>query len=87
MKAQNVEGLSINDLEAQRAGLEGRIQKLERDLKQPLEQDFSEQAGQISNQLILRRLLEVERANLHKVNFEIEKFKQAFNQGQNSVRG
>lgn len=76
MKTKFEEGFSINDLEIQRIGLEGRIQKLEGDLREPLDQDFSEQAGQISNQIILRRLLEVERSNLRKVNFEIEKRKQ-----------
>lgn len=74
------EGFSIHDLEVQRFGLEDRIKRLEGDLKQPLEQNFSDQAGQISNQIILKRLLEVERANLRKVNFEIEKRKQSYSQ-------
>lgn len=80
MKKQFEEGFSINDLEIQRIGLQDRIQKLEVDLKQPLDHDFSEQAGQISNQIILRRLLEVERSNLRKVNYEIERRKQNVNQ-------
>lgn len=80
MKIKLEEGFSINDLEIQRLGLEGRIQKLEGDLKQPLDQDLSEQAGQISNQIILKRLLEVERSNLRKLNFEIERRKQNVNQ-------
>lgn len=80
MKTNFEEGFSINDLEIQRIGLEGRIQNLEGDLRQPLDQDFSEQAGQISNQIILRRLLEVERSNLRKVNFEIERRKQKVSQ-------
>lgn len=77
MNNNREEGFSIKDLEFQRLGLEGRIQKLEYDLKQPLDQDFSEQAGQISNQIILKRLLEVERSNLYKVNFEIDKRRQS----------
>ena len=77
MKTKFEDGFSLHDLEVQRDGLEGRIQKMESDLKQPLDQDFSEQAGQISNQIILKRLLEVERSNLRKINFEIEKIKQA----------
>lgn len=77
MKTKFEDGFSLHDLEVQRVGLEGRIQKMESDLKQPLDQDFSEQAGQISNQIILKRLLEVERSNLRKINFEIEKIKQA----------
>jgi len=70
------EGFSINDLEIQRLGLEDRIKRLEADLKCPLDTDFNEQAGQISNQIILMRLLEVERSNLRKTKFELEKKKQ-----------
>lgn len=72
--------MSINELEEQRSGLEQRIKKLESDLKQPLDQDSHEQAYQLSNQIILKRLLEVERSNLRKVNFEIEKFRQSVEQ-------
>lgn len=70
------QGLTLQDLEIQKVGLEDRIRRLERDLKIPLEADFSEQAGQLSNQIILKRLLEVERNQLRKVNFEIEKKRQ-----------
>ncbi|MFP5387625.1 MAG: hypothetical protein ACLGHN_16235 [Bacteriovoracia bacterium] len=77
MNKQSIEeGLSAQELEVQRLGLEDRIKRLERDLKSPLDMDFHEQANQISNQIILKRLLEVERMNLRKVNFEIEKRKQ-----------
>lgn len=68
-------GFSIQDLEKLKLGLLDRIKRLEEDLKCPLDPDFSEQAGQISNQIILKRLLEVERSQLRKVNFEIEKRK------------
>lgn len=78
MNKQNFESApSIEELELQKLGLEDRIKRLERDLKSPLDMDFHEQAGQISNQIILKRLLEVERSNLRKVNFELEKRKQA----------
>ena len=70
------QGFSIQDLEVQKLGLEDRVKKLEADLKQPLDQDSHEQAMQLSNQIILRRLLEVEKSHLRKVNFEIEKRKQ-----------
>lgn len=70
------DGFSIQDLEVKKLGLIDRIKRLEADLKQPLEQDFSDQAPQISNQIILRRLLEVEKSYLRKVNFEIERRKQ-----------
>lgn len=69
------EGFSIQDLEKLRLGLMDRIHRLEEDLKCPLDPDFHEQASQISNQIILKRLLEVERSQLRKVNFEIEKKK------------
>ena len=70
-------GFSISDLEIQKFGLEDRIKRIELDLKSPLEPQFSEQSGQVSQQIILMRLLEVERSNLRKVNFEIEKLKQS----------
>ena len=69
-------GLTMADLEIQKIGLEDRIKRLEADLRAPLEAKLSDQAGQISNQIILKRLLEVERNNLRKVNFELEKKKQ-----------
>ncbi len=71
------EGFSIPDLEIKKLGLEDRIKRLEADLKQPLEQDNHEQAQQLSNQIILRRLLEVEKSYLRKVNFELEKRRQS----------
>ncbi len=74
---QKEEGFSISDLEVKRVGLLDRIKRLEADLKQPLEADFHEQAPQISNQIILRRLIEVERSYLRKVNYELELRKQA----------
>ncbi len=73
----NNEGFSIADLEVEKIALEDRIKRLEADLKQPLEADFHEQASQLSNQIILRRLIEVERNYLRKVNFELESRKQA----------
>lgn len=69
-------GLTLKDLEIQKVGLEDRIRRLEQDLKLPLEADFSEQASQLSNQIILKRLLEVERSQLRKVNFELERKRQ-----------
>ncbi len=75
MTSQN-HGFSLQDLEVQKLGLMDRIQRLEADLRAPLDADFHEQAAQLSNQIILKRLLEVERSNLIKLNFEIEKRKQ-----------
>lgn len=73
---KNHEGYSLHDLEIQKLEFENKIKRLEGDLKAPLEADLSEQASQLSNLIILRRLLEVERSNLLKVNFEIEKRRQ-----------
>lgn len=67
------DGFSVQDLEIQKLSLEDRIKRLENDLKSPLEANFHEQANQISNQIILKRLLEIERSNLRKLNFELEK--------------
>lgn len=75
MESVNV-GFSVADLEVQKLGLEDRIKRLEADLKAPLDNDSHEQAQQLTNQIILRRLLEVEKSHLRKVNFEIEKRKQ-----------
>lgn len=73
----SIDGFSISDLEVQKLGLEDRIQRLEKDLQAPLDSDSHEQAQQLSNLIILRRLLEVEKSHLRKVNFEIEKRKQS----------
>gem|GEM_PF-3190473 len=75
MQNETVEGFSIADLEIKKNGLEDRIKKLEADLKSPLDADFNEQAGQISNQIILKRLMEIEINNLQKTNLEIERKK------------
>lgn len=77
MEKQTESGLSITDLEIQKLGLEDRIKRLEADLKCPLEADFHEQATQLSQQIILKRLLEVERSNLRKINYELETRRQA----------
>lgn len=64
---------NLEELEEQKSALEDRIRRLEADLKSPLDQDFHEQANQISQQLILKRLLEVERNHLKTIKFEIQK--------------
>lgn len=66
---------TLPELMEKREALQDRIKRLERDLTLPLEADSSEQALQLSNRIILRRLLEVERKNLIWTNFEIEKKK------------
>lgn len=66
---------TLPELMEKREVLQDRIKRLERDLTLPLEADSSEQALQLSNRIILRRLLEVERKNLIWTNFEIEKKK------------
>ncbi len=69
-------GFTVEDLEIQKLGLKDRIKRLEQDLQSPLDPQLSEQATQTSNLIFLRRLLEVERSNLRKLNFEIEKKRQ-----------
>jgi hypothetical protein len=76
MQSTVTEGYSISDLEIQKLGLIDRIKRLEADLREPLEANSSEQAGQLTNRIILKRILEVEMCNLGKVDFEIEKKKQ-----------
>ena len=56
------EGFSIYDLKIQKIGLEDRIKRLE-------------QAGELGRLIFLNRLIEVERSNLQKVYFELEKKK------------
>jgi hypothetical protein len=65
------------ELASEVARLEDRIRRLERDLKLPLEPDLSEQAGQLSNRIMLMRLLEIERQNLVRVRHELERRKSA----------
>ena len=77
MHSSVTEGYSLNDFEIQKLGLIDRIKRLEADLKKPLESNSSEQAGQLSNRIILQRLMEVEISNLNKVEFEINKKKQS----------
>jgi hypothetical protein len=72
------QGFTITDLEIQKIGLLDRIKRLEADLRCPLEQNFADQSGQISQQLVLMRLLEVEKSTLRKINFEIDKLKQNY---------
>jgi hypothetical protein len=76
MPNQVNQGFTVSDLEIQKIGLEDRIKRLESDLKSPLDMDLSEQAGQVSNRIILLRLLEVERSNLSKISFEINNKRQ-----------
>lgn len=74
------EGFTWSDLEIQRFGLEDRIKRLEVAILTPEELNVSKSSGQLSNKMILARLLEVERNNLQKVNFEINKKMQGFSQ-------
>jgi RNA polymerase-binding transcription factor DksA len=72
---QNHEPVPPNkeELERERLALEDRIRRLEADLKCPLEADSEEQAAQLSNQMLLRRLLEIEKNYLLKINQEIQR--------------
>ena len=66
-------GFTLEDLVIQKLGLEDRIKRIEKDLEGPLEANLDDQANQITNMMILRRLLEAEKSNLRKVQVEIEK--------------
>lgn len=46
------------------AELQDRIKRLEADVKSPLDPDFNEQAGQLSDRSLRLRLLEIEKENL-----------------------
>ncbi len=59
------EGFTVTDLEVMKLGLEDKIKQL-----------VSEEP-QVNNQIILKRLIEIERTNLRKVNFELEKKRQS----------
>jgi hypothetical protein len=71
MDAINHETISLTQLQENKKALEERINKIESDMKLPLEATFSEQAGQLSNRMILTRLLDIERSNLQKLNVEL----------------
>jgi len=71
MDAINHETISLTQLQEHKKALEQRINKIESDMKLPLAATFSEQAGQLSNRMMLARLLEIERSNLQKLNFEL----------------
>ena len=80
MHKKKNDDLTINDpetdLELQKVGLEETITGLEADLRCPLDTNLDEQAAQTSNQLLVKRLLEVERNALRDVNSQIEKMHQ-----------
>jgi hypothetical protein len=71
--SQEEHGFTIQDLEIQKIALEGRIKKIEQDLREPLSVDSSEQAVQTSQFIFMKQLLEVEKSNLVKVMYEIAK--------------
>lgn len=66
----------MEDLRTQKSELEDKIRRLEADLKKPLDSDADEQALELSNLIITRRLLEIERINLRRVNMELDKQRQ-----------
>lgn len=56
------------------AELQDRIRRLEADVKCPLDADFSEQAGQITDRSIRMRLIEIEKENLARREEELKSF-------------
>ena len=72
MNKNEFQSLSIEQLKLQKAGIEDRIKRLQNDLKAPLEQDLSEQALELSQRLILDKILSSEIEYLKKINLELE---------------
>lgn len=72
MKKNEFQSLSIEQLKLQKAGIEDRIKRLQNDLKAPLEQDLSEQALELSQRLILDKILSSEIEYLKKISNELE---------------
>ena len=68
-----VKGLTVKDLEIHKLGLLDRIKRIELELRAPVDIDKGELSGQTSNQIILKRLLEIEKSNLVKINYELGK--------------
>jgi hypothetical protein len=66
-----MEHIQVRELAGEVERLEDRIRRLEHDLRSSLDQDLSEQAGQISNRIMLMRLLEIEQHNLLRVRSEL----------------
>ena len=64
---------NVATLKKEIAELQDRIQRLEADVKMPLEADYSEQAMQLSDRAIRLRLLEIERDNLSRRETELQK--------------
>lgn len=63
----------MKKLKVEIAELRDRIKRLESDVKAPLENDFSEQAAQLSDRAIRMRLLQIERENLARREEELQK--------------
>ncbi len=63
----------LTNLKKEIAELRDRIMRLEADIKAPLEADFSEQAGQLSDRSLRMRLLEIEKENLARREEELQK--------------
>ncbi len=63
------------ELEVQKTDLLETIKSLESDIRCPLDSNLDDQATQTSNQIITKRLLDVERNNLQEINVELDKMK------------
>ncbi len=62
------EKTAVVDLQLQKVGLEIKIKRLEEDLHFPNGIQSRGHADQLSNKIILRKILEIERNNLDKIN-------------------
>lgn len=65
---QIYKNLTLAELNEKKIAIEDRIMRLERDLKSPLDPDFSVQAGETSNRIVLSSLLATEKEMLVQLN-------------------
>jgi hypothetical protein len=69
--------ITIGELELHKKGLEARIKQLEQDFVIPTETAISGQNNMKSTHItIMKRIIELERTYLQKINHELEKMRQ-----------
>jgi hypothetical protein len=71
MDTQFDERASVADLKLQKVWHEVRIKRLEEDLHSHVELTRKEKVEQVSNKIILKRILEIERDNLARIDYAL----------------
>lgn len=69
----------IEMLKNEQAALLDRIGRIEMDVREPQDPDRMDDAARVAQQLTLRRLLEIERGNLRRINNELEQLEKNAN--------